>query len=490
MSKLYIFGIGGTGCRVMKSLTMLLAAGVQCDAEAVIPIIIDRDMANADLTKTKSIIDNYIKLNDKAPKANKDNRNRFFNTPMALLDGKLCMQLKDGEQVFNEYIQRDEMSKSNMALTDALFSKDALSMNMTVGFQGVPNIGSVVLNQFEDASIFQSFAKNFAAGDKIFIISSIFGGTGASGFPLLLKTLRMENKDLDNWSLVNNAAIGAISVMPYFEVDKTKDTESRVKSDTFVDKAKAALSYYETLDGELETMYYIADNKKTVYEHHKGGDEQANPAHFVELAAAMSVLDFVNASITHNANNPKTVYKEFGIKPSKIVQADGTSIINDCKEMSFADMADPTNALIKKPMSQLFLFRKYLKEVFPDQNAHQPWSHNYPWKKDKDYDDVYMKSNVMVALDEFLDAYYQWLDEMYSKQVRQFHPFNLEVRRSDALEFVRNSSSSRGRRYRNWAWMDNELNKQSNKVSKTLSKDEVFIELFYRATESFVNTLK
>ena len=489
MSKLYIFGIGGTGCRVMKSLTMLLAAGVKCDADTIIPIIIDRDMANADLTKTKSIIDNYIKLNGNAPKANEENRNRFFNTPMVLLNGKLCMQLKDGAQVFKEYIQRDEMSKSNMALIDALFSKDAQSMNMTVGFQGVPNIGSVVLNQFEDAPIFQSFAQNFAAGDKIFIISSIFGGTGASGFPLLLKTLRMENAALNNWSLVNKAAIGAISVMPYFEVSKTEDAESRVKSDTFVDKAKAALSYYKTIDKELETLYYIADNKKTTYEHHKGGSEQANPAHFVEMAAAMSILDFANSPITRDANNPTTSYKEFGIKPSKLTQANGTSIINDCNELSFADMADETNLLIKKPMAQLFMFRKYLREVFPEQNTHQPWSHNYPWKKDKNFDNVYMKSDAMVTLNEFLDTYYQWLDEMNSKQARKFHPFSFDVKKSDALEFVRYSSSDRSRRYGRWAWMDNELNKQSNRISKTLSKTEAFIELFYRATESFVNTL-
>jgi hypothetical protein len=489
MSKLYIFGIGGTGCRVLKSLTMLLAAGVKCDADTIIPIIIDRDMANADLTKTKSIIDNYIKLNDKAPKANAQNKNRFFNTPMVLLNGRLCMQLKDGAQVFKDYIQRDEMSRSNMALTDALFSKDAQSMNMTVGFQGVPNIGSVVLNQFEDAPIFQSFAQNFASGDKIFIISSIFGGTGASGFPLLLKTLRMQNASLNNWSLVNKAAIGAISVMPYFEVSKTEDTESRVKSDTFVDKAKAALSYYKTLDKELEVLYYIADNKKTTYEHHKGGSEQANPAHFVEMAAAMSILDFANAPITRDVNNPQTSYKEFGIKPSKMISASGVETINECNEMSFADMADETNSLIKKPMSQLFLFRKYLREVFPDQNTHQPWSHNYPWKKDKNFDDVFMKSEVMVTLNEFLDTYYQWLDEMKSKQARQFHPFSFDVRKTDALEFVRDTSSSRSHRYKRWAWMDNELNKQSNKISKTLSKNEAFIELFYRATESFVNTL-
>lgn len=485
MSKLYIFGIGGTGCRVLKSLTMLLAAGVRCDADSIVPIIIDRDMANADLTKTQSIIDNYIKLNEVVPKLNANNKNRFFNTPMALLNGKLCMQLKDGAQVFKDYIQRDEMTNNNMALVDALFSKDALSMNMTVGFQGVPNIGSVVLNQFEDAPIFHSFAKDFVTGDRIFIISSIFGGTGASGFPLLLKTLRMQNPSLNNWSLVNDAAIGAISVMPYFEVSKTDDKESRVKSDTFVDKAKAALSYYKTIDKELEMLYYIADNKKTTFEHHKGGADQANPAHFVEMAAALSVLDFANSSVTRDVTNLKTNYKEFGIKPSKVTYANGTSVINECDEMSFADMADETNELIKKPLSQLFMFRKYIKEVFPQQNTHQPWSHNYPWKKEKNYDKAYMKSEVMVTLNEFLDSYYLWLDEMGHKQVRKFRPFEFSIRKADALEFVR-YSSPKGHR---WAWMDNELNKQSNRVSKSLSKTEAFFELFYRATESFVNTL-
>lgn len=37
--KLYIFGIGGTGSRVIKSLVMLAASGVKIDASAIVPII-------------------------------------------------------------------------------------------------------------------------------------------------------------------------------------------------------------------------------------------------------------------------------------------------------------------------------------------------------------------------------------------------------------------------------------------------------------------
>ena len=40
-NKLYLFCIGGTGSRVLNSLTMLLASGVQLNAKTVVPVVID-----------------------------------------------------------------------------------------------------------------------------------------------------------------------------------------------------------------------------------------------------------------------------------------------------------------------------------------------------------------------------------------------------------------------------------------------------------------
>lgn len=99
-----------------------------------------------------------------------------------------------------------------------------------------------------------------------------------------------------------------------------------------------------------------------------------------------------------------------------------------------------------------------------------------------------MQSNAMKTLDAFLDSYYKWLKEM-SEQNHKFYPFNLDSSKFHALDFVRYSSSNRGGRYANWSWMDNQLNKHASDISKTLSKDEAFIELFYRATKSFVETI-
>ena len=62
--KLYIFGIGGTGSRVIKSLAMLLASGCKLknDFDTVIPIIIDPDTSNGDLNRTKDILKLYQEI--------------------------------------------------------------------------------------------------------------------------------------------------------------------------------------------------------------------------------------------------------------------------------------------------------------------------------------------------------------------------------------------------------------------------------------------
>jgi hypothetical protein len=475
MSKLYIFGIGGTGSRVIKSLTMLLASGVDCGVDTIVPIIIDRDMSNKDLSRTKLLIENYVDANKIAETKG---RNRFFKTKIKLLDNELCLQLMDNTQKFEDFIGKSSMSRENQALVDMLFSKETLNMDMTAGFQGNPNIGSVVLNQFENSDVFKAFAKDFKDGDKIFVISSIFGGTGASGFPLLRKILHTPNiKDgngivLDNWGLINNALIGAITVLPYFTVSSATD-ESLVNSDTFIDKSRAALSYYKTEDKNIDTLYYIADKQTTTYDHNKGGDAQRNNAHFVELAAALAVLDFVNPEkIDKNIHRDEhgkikqTTYKEFGIHS------------ND-SEINFDNLAGETKDLLINPLSRFLLFRNYMKFVFDKQHKHQPYAH-------KRFTGNFRKTDVVQKMETLQGQYYEWLKEM-EEQSHKFVPFNLKS--SNALEFVKGNihySISKDFRYKNWAMVDDELNRQIGKIGKSLENEKMFIELFFRMTEALI----
>lgn len=242
MSKLFIFGIGGTGSRVLRSLTMMLASGVKVGADEIVPIIIDPDTSNADLTRTVSLLNKYSAIRDNL-QFSTGNENRFFRTEIKQIIPNYTLLINDtDDKSFQQFIDYASMNKANQALTKMLFSEKNLQSSMEVGFKGNPNIGSVVLNQIAHSSDFETFASDFSDGDRIFIISSIFGGTGASGFPLLLKTLRT-GKNFPNHDIINRATIGAITILPYFKLKQ--DDDSEIDSSTFISKTKSALAYYE-----------------------------------------------------------------------------------------------------------------------------------------------------------------------------------------------------------------------------------------------------
>ena len=82
MSKLYVFGIGGTGSRVLRSLTMLLASGVECEANTIVPIIIDPDDSAANLTEAVESMKKYSaqRNSNQLPLATKKHAERYFRT--------------------------------------------------------------------------------------------------------------------------------------------------------------------------------------------------------------------------------------------------------------------------------------------------------------------------------------------------------------------------------------------------------------------------
>lgn len=482
MSKLFVFGIGGTGSRVLKSLTMLLMAGVKTNVDEIIPIVIDKDETNGDMVKTKRLIETYISTQKKFT----HDSGKFFSTKMSLLDNNLCLPLKDKVKKFSDYIAINQLDNSNRALIEALFSKKALDMETTEGFRGIPSIGSVVLNQFEQSEIFTTFANQFRKGDKIFIISSIFGGTGASGFPLLTKTLRGDTT-LPNWDSVKSAPIGAISVLPYFIVgEPNEEGKVNVDSGTFSSKAKAALAYYaQTLDGQIDDMYYAGDAKHSTFPYSAGGSKQTNYAHFVELISALSIIDFANKA--EDTQKEQTSYHEFGIINPQ----------HKSDQIIFDDLHSDTKKIITNPLIQLYTFKQYMQLVFDKENKHQPWAHNFPNKSQNNFDSTFRQSEAMQHLDECLKNFGTWLNELADNKFHKhsFIPFNLSA---ESLAFLNGKSDkcmvkTGNWKYSNWAWLDNELNKacttKETQVSETMTKEQRFLEIFYRATKKFVDNL-
>ena len=287
MAKLYIFGIGGTGSRVLRSFTMMMAAGVNIGVDEVVPIIIDPDASNADLTRTVALINNYRAVRSDL-KFIKNDPTPFFRKELSQILANYTLRIQNtANKTFQQFIDLPSMDKASQAMVRMLFSEKNLSSSMDVGFKGNPNIGSIVLNQIVNSDDFQEFANSFESGDKIFIISSIFGGTGASGFPLLLKTLRT-GSTFPNNDIINNAEIGAITILPYFKLKN--DGGSEIDSSTFISKTKSALAYYEnniSKNNSINALYYLADDISNTYDNHEGGSAQRNDAHLVEFLGHM-----------------------------------------------------------------------------------------------------------------------------------------------------------------------------------------------------------
>ena len=79
MSKLYVFAIGGTGSRVLRSLTMLAASGADIQATEIVAVIIDPDVSNADLTRAVTLMNRYSTIR-KGIDFQESNETTFFRT--------------------------------------------------------------------------------------------------------------------------------------------------------------------------------------------------------------------------------------------------------------------------------------------------------------------------------------------------------------------------------------------------------------------------
>jgi hypothetical protein len=446
--KLYIFGIGGTGSRVIKALCMLFAAGCKLENgfDTVIPIIIDPDTSNGDLNRTKDILRLYQEIRNQVYQPN-DFYQQELKTINELADNSPSLnpdyfQFKlEGidSSSFKQYIGFDSLSddfnnsKDDKNFIRLLYSEENLKSDLNVGFKGNPNMGSIVLNQFTNSKDFQKFGQTFGPDDAIFIINSIFGGTGAAGFPLLLKNLK-GNENLPHISQIRDAPIGGITYLPYFSLNKS--SESSIDSDSFEEKAKIAIDYYNRTiisQNKINVLYFIGNKSASnVYENFEGKAEQKNDGHFLELAGALSVMDFCknieSYKVVDGLSVNQTQIKEFGIE-------------NDTDSITFNDLNIENVKQLSSPLTKFRLYTEYLTKGLPIALNISRWTKSniklVNRIKNSSLDINYFNSaEYMVQIKAFNKYFSEWINEMGNNKP-SFCPF-YEINAEDALKLVKN----------------------------------------------------
>jgi len=483
MPKLFIFAIGGTGSRVLKSLAMLLAAGVKPannqDFE-IVPIIIDPHITNLDLQRTKTLLENYKSIVDTVGLGN-----GFFNTKIEPLNNNYVFTLQEVKnQKFRQYINFDTLDPNNKALAEILFSGKSinkrhqevnlLDVEMDIGFVGNPNIGSVVLNQFKDSQEFQDFANAFNEQDRIFIISSIFGGTGAAGFPIILKNIRnaLNIQNANARGFLQNAKIGALTVCPYFNIQANE--RSPIQRSHFIAKTRAALYYYKdniTGNNSVNALYYIGDDYiGEAYPNDPGDGGQKNKAHFIELASALAIIDFLEIPDERlqcvNGKAQAPIYNQFAVK-------------NDVQEITFADLYDRTKGKIEQRLSQLTFLYRYVTENLRQAIGQQAWCQDEPQINQTFLNTPFYRT----YLSDFLKAYEEWLTEL-SENRRAFSPFNLNGNLETLIKGRQVQRGIFGGRV-DYNRFDNYLNTAS-RGQQYPSAEKKFVKLFFDATNSLL----
>lgn len=324
--KYFVIGIGGTGMRCIEAFTHLCAIGMFDNKEIDI-LSIDTDTNNGNKDRSEQLIDRYIRI--KGGASGKPTANSFFTAKLNIykfapeysgnrLTYELISELNDGTA--------DE-KKDNKALSDLFFDDDVQKFKLDHGYRAQTHLGSHLMyhciveaarnvskggKRKEDLELAAFLDKIYQAGEnaRVFILGSIFGGTGASAIPIIPKALKDAVRIKDkNAEIHPNAKFGCSLLSDYFKFnvpDGAQKKEQKVIADSnnFSRNSQAALMFYQadsTVKATYKLMYHIGwpqrvdfsvgdISTKTI----TGGGEQKNPCHIAELLCACSVYDFFN----------------------------------------------------------------------------------------------------------------------------------------------------------------------------------------------------
>jgi hypothetical protein len=332
---LTVFAVGGSGIRAVEPLLHLCALGLGPRQLKV--LLIDPDQSNAAVQRIRELLDLYCEtrlgLTDNGPADE-----GYFRTEVidVLERGVLWSPIAEdstfGSSAFAARVDRPLMTQqaSDLGLLcDLFFSKQVQEMDMTLGFRGVPSIGTVFMHRLRRAPFVRQLLSDAQTEpDSVFFaMGSIFGGTGAAGLPVIGRTLvaGLPTGDGGRSAVrgIPQERVGAALILPYFTLPAPASqtaTDGGIRPDSalFSQNAAAALPTYATGDAKYGGLYAIGDNEPREQQVNEvGGRAQDNRSHYIELYAALAALDFA-ARGGERPNDAKPVFRYTAVSGNAI----------------------------------------------------------------------------------------------------------------------------------------------------------------------------
>ena len=326
--EVFVIGIGGTGMRCIESFIHLCAIGMFDDTE-VNMLALDTDKDNGNFTRLKNLKEAYRKTKgyNKPQEALKDT---FFSAKLNYYQFSPDYSRQSTFVDLFDYGTLNYNDPDKAAVADLLLTQNAREFDLKHGYRAQTHLGSMLMyhsivdeirqgNTNSDLRRFiQKLIDASSSHPRVFILGSVFGGTGASSIPIIPKAIRdAANLMSDATDIEKNAYFGATLLTAYFSFSApTPDELAKQKviatSDKFALNSQAAMMFYEsdkTVEKTYQRLYMMGTDGiswrpgKVQDKVETGGEKQENDSHYIELLAAFAAWHFFNSQETGAVDN-------------------------------------------------------------------------------------------------------------------------------------------------------------------------------------------
>jgi hypothetical protein len=349
MSENVLIGIGGTGAKIVESVLALCACGM---GPASLQVgFIDQDEPNGNVIRSRQLLGAMADFDqhwsqgahvlDRGKPS--DGGSRFMATRVS----RVAPQPHDfwcphpGSSTLASIFQREQMEPGDRRLMDALIPEADQVLELSVGYRGRPHVGSpaVAAATLGDQNSAPPFWRAITSvvqrarggnGSRIVLAGSVFGGTGAAGFPTVARMLQAY---VSQGGATSDLRVGGALMLPYYSFPPPGQGQDSdvVKDQDLVIQSQAALKYYAKLFDEqvklFEELYVVGwDPRYELHYHQAGGTGQASPPLPPELLAATGVLRFLSPEHQVPADAANATYVSCRTSKDALVWSDIPSV--------------------------------------------------------------------------------------------------------------------------------------------------------------------
>ena len=317
--QVFIIGIGGTGMRCIESFVHLCAMGMFDDTN-VHMLALDTDRENGNFTRLKDLKEAYLKTKG-VNKIHSALKNTFFSANLTYYQYSPDYSKKSNFDAIFDYDSIKIRNSDEKAIADLLLTESAKTFDLKHGYRAQTHLGSMLMyhsiiddvktNTKGDLRRFiqELITASTAGRPRIFILGSVFGGTGASSIPIIPRAMKKAAAYISSATdIEKNAFFGSILLTSYFAFNiPNEDERTRQKliatHDKFSLNSQAAMMFYEADDTVKQTYqkFYMMGTENLDWKPSKfkdktvtGGEDQENDSHYIELLAAFAAYDFFN----------------------------------------------------------------------------------------------------------------------------------------------------------------------------------------------------